>query len=448
MRHLLTLLFLCVAFQATARAAAPAAARPEFTALDSALERLSTGGEFSGAVVIRGPEGVRFAKGYGLADPFSGRPFQPTTLVDSASLAKPMTAAAVLTLAREGRIDLDAAVVSYVAEFPHAGTTVRQLLTHSAGLPDLGELEPLANKTNADMLTEIGRRHLPPAFAPGTAFSYCNSCYNSLAVLLERVTGEPYLQFLRDRVRLPPSADVRPRELAGWRGRAIGFRRAAGGRLERADSFEGEAFYGSANISISAVALAEWGAQWWKLLRPNRGLVTSPADIGRGRSGLTLGNWYCAADRTRCHYLGHHEGFHHMLYWDAKRRMSIAMVTNNALAPDRQQWLQRAIVAFATGQIGVGTREISVRLPHIVASAGSYRTFSGELINVERSTGDVLRLTRHGVAYDVYPIGNGIGYMPGLDTYVTASLTGHLHLLSLYESQEAVASPLGHQRPL
>jgi CubicO group peptidase (beta-lactamase class C family) len=438
-RCLLNLLILVAAFPA------PAAARQEWIALDTALERLRNNGSFSGAVVIRAANGISFAKGYGFADPFSARAFEPATRVDSASLAKPMTAAAVLWLAQKRRIDLDAPMVRYVAEFPHRATTVRQLLTHSAGLPDLNQLEPLANKTNADMLTEIGRRNLPPAFTPGSAFSYCNSCYNGLALLIERVTGQPYLQFLQAVIGLPAGADLRPSALAQWTGRAIGFRRGPDGRVERADSFEGEVFYGSANLSIDALALAQWGTRWWTSLSPIRKRATEPVRIGSGRSGLTLGNWYCAPKGSRCHYLGHHEGFHHMLYWDAEMRLSIAMVTNNALAPDLQQHLQRAIVAFANGRRVAGSAELAARLPHIQAKAGSYRTSEGEVIKVGGGPGPLLRLTRRGVTYDLYPVGNGIGYAPGLDTYVTGSATEGLNMLSLYESREAV--PLGASRP-
>ena len=112
--------------------------------MPQALERLARDGELSGAVVIRGSDGVRFAGGYGPADPFTDRRFTPETPVDSASLAKPVTAAAVLMLARNGRVDLDAPVRRYLPSYPHEQATVRQLLAHSAGLPVEQMLEPLA----------------------------------------------------------------------------------------------------------------------------------------------------------------------------------------------------------------------------------------------------------------------------------------------------------------
>jgi CubicO group peptidase (beta-lactamase class C family) len=287
------------------------------------------------------------------------------------------------------------------------------------------------------MLGEIGRRDLPPRFRPGSAFSYCNSCYNSLALLIERVTGLPYLQFLQRKIGLPISAALRPGALEDWTGRAVGFRRGLDGDAERADSFEGEVFYGSANLSIDALALAEWGTRWWTSLSPIRTSATRAAQIGTGRSGLTLGNWYCAPSGKRCHYLGHHQGYHHMVYWDAERQLSIAMVTNNSLAPDLQQPLQRAIVAFANGNPASGMAELAARPARLRAMPGSYRTSGGEAVAVEAASGPLLRLTRRGVAYTVFPVGGGIGYAPGLDAYVTGTSTGGLSMLSLYERGEA-----------
>src|SRR5262245_15374751 len=107
-----------------------AAATREPPSLHDALEQLVRDGRFSGAVVIRDARGVRFAQGYGLADPFSGRRFTPDTPVDSASLSKPVTAAGVLLLANAGKLDLDALVRRYLPGYPHEQTTVRHLLSH------------------------------------------------------------------------------------------------------------------------------------------------------------------------------------------------------------------------------------------------------------------------------------------------------------------------------
>ena len=98
--------------------AAPAGAVGSPADLHQALRQLAREGKFSGAVVIRGEEGVRFARGYGFADPFLSRRYTPDTPADSGSAPKPMTAAAVLMLASEGTVDLDSPVVITLPNIP------------------------------------------------------------------------------------------------------------------------------------------------------------------------------------------------------------------------------------------------------------------------------------------------------------------------------------------
>jgi CubicO group peptidase (beta-lactamase class C family) len=409
--------------------------------LHQALNDLARQGQFSGAVVVRGLEGVRFARGYGAADPFTGRAFTPDTRVDSGSIAKPVTAAAVLLLAREGKVDLEAPVRRYLAEYPHTETTVRHLLAHSAGLTQEESPEGLAGKTNAALLLEAQGR--PPLFQPGTAFTYCNLCYSTLALLIERVSGAHYLEFVQRRALLPAGVRLRPPRLADWKGRGIGHRRTTDGKLERFDSWEGEAFYGAANFSLSAAQLAQWGAEWWNSpLAAIRAEATAPALIAGKSSGLSWGNWYCAPERHRCHYLGHHEGFHHMLYWDVARRVSVAMVTNNAVTSAFHQSLQRALVAFAENRPAAARREIQRRLPEREAPMGEFRLRTGERLAV-RKAGSRASVERRGLSYPAYPTGSTVRYVPGLDGYVAGDEVGRLHWISLYDA--FVGQPRRHK---
>ncbi|HVL29317.1 MAG TPA: hypothetical protein VM326_01200, partial [Sphingomicrobium sp.] len=245
----------------------------------------------------------------------------------------------------------------------------------------------------------------------------------------------------RDMAGLPSAVALRPARLADWHGRAIGYRLAAAGRFERFDSWEGERFYGPANLSISARQLAEWGSRWRQPpLTRIRAAATEPAVIGGQRSGLTLGNWYCTTDARRCHYLGHHEGFHHMLYWDADRKLSIAMVSNNSLAPALQQRLQRALVAAAEGRSAVARKELASPMGDREAAPGRYRLPDGESLSVVRAGGGVT-VTRRGIAYPAYRVGEGIRYLPGLDIYIAGRADRSLHWLGLYEDQVAEGAP-------
>ena len=421
---------LAVAVLALAAGNAAAARGP--AGLDEALAELAREGRFSGAVVIRDSRGVRFARGYGPADPFSGRAFTADTPVDSASLAKPVTAATVLSLAADGRIHLDSPVRRYLPSYPHGQATVRHLLAHSGGLAFDDSPEALAGKTNAALLDEA-RQQSGPLFQPGSAFSYCNLCTVALALLVERVTGRHYVYAARAQARLPLAVTIRPPRLADWRGRAIGYRRKSDSAPERFDSWEGEQFYGPGNLSVSARQLADWGAEWWRPdLSRIRDQATQPATIAARPSGLSWGNWYCAKSRKRCHYVGHHEGFHHLLYWDSGRRISIAMVSNNALAPSLQQRLQRALVAFAENRIADARHELRRPLASGPVPLGRFDLPGGEAVAV-RAENDIVHVSWRGLDYRAFGIGDGIRYAPGLDIYLSGAANGGLHWLGLYE---------------
>jgi len=423
-----------LAFLAAVTVANPAAAAREPAGLHQSLNQLSREGKFSGAVVIRGDEGVRFTRGYGFADPFSGRRYTPDTPADSGSVPKPMTAAAVLMLARDRTIDLDAPVRRYLIEYPHAATTVRHLLAHSAGLAMKETPETVSSKSNSALIVEAGKGSPQPSFPPGSAFEYCNLCTIALATLIERVTGRHYLEVIRDRLGVPDDVTLRPQRLADWNGRAIGYRRGRDGKLERFDSWEGEAFYGAANLSISASQLARWGAEWRKLpLASLRADATAPAMIAGKRSGLTIGNWYCAKSGRRCHYGGHHEGFHHVYYWDVDRRISLALMTNNTLEVALQQRLVRSLVAFAEGRAADARRELASPLPDVPVASGTYLLPTGESVAVTRAEQRVGAVERGGISYPAYRIGQGVRYVPGLDVFLSGAPDGGMHWLSLYE---------------
>ena len=426
-----------IAFAAAVLIASAAEGAREPVGLHQALKRLTHEHRFSGAVVVSGPEGVRFARGYGLADPFTKRAFTPDTPVDGGSLAKPVTAAAVLLLSRGKKIRLDVPVRRYIAEYPHPQTTVAQLLAHSGGLPDYDYFRPFEGKTTSAMLRELGARRRAPDFAPGTQFAYCNLCYDTLALLIERVSEQSYQQFI-DRQLFGPagikSSKLRPLRLSDWHGRAIGFRRTVEGKTEPHDSWEGEAFYGGGNIAFTAKDLARWAASWnSQRLAPIRALAARPAIIAGNLSGLSWGNWYCNRRGTRCHYPGHHEGFHSYSYWDSDRRIAGAMVSNNTLSPTLQQRLQRALVAFADGRAASAERELAKPVPARSAAAGVY-AMPGASPAIIRSAGPTeMTVERHGIVYAAVPTGTVVRYVPGLDAYIASTANGQLRWLTLYE---------------
>ena len=146
------------------------------------------------------------SRAFGMADLEHGIANRPDTIIEAGSVSKQFTAAAVLLLAQQGKLSLDDAVRKYIPEVPDYGTpiTIRQLLSHTSGLRDWGSVSGIAGwprttrtYTHAHVLDIISRQK-SLNYPPGTAYSYTNSGYNLLAVLVSRVSGKSFADFTRE----------------------------------------------------------------------------------------------------------------------------------------------------------------------------------------------------------------------------------------------------------
>jgi CubicO group peptidase (beta-lactamase class C family) len=183
--------------------------------IDSLMTDLRDRGNFSGAVVVHRGDEIVYERGFGFANNAEQVPFTPDTPANGASLAKTLTAAALLMLEAEDRIGLDDPVSRYLPGFPYPAVTVRHLLTHSSGLrtsppgePPVGET--ITNELELEILAEVAPRL---SFDPGSGFQYSNLAYDLAAMVIERVTGSSYASFLDERIFEPvgmDSAFIRP----------------------------------------------------------------------------------------------------------------------------------------------------------------------------------------------------------------------------------------------
>lgn len=154
---------------------------------------------------------VRYAKGYGLADLRRRKPVTADTSFLIASISKMFTAIGTMLLVQDGKVNLDEAVGTYVADLPPAWrpVTVRQLLAHTSGInnftahdtPPCGPIKDQASYKQEDVIAEVSC--LPLDFAPGTDWSYSDTGYFVLGLLIEHVSGLKYDTFLRRRIFVP-----------------------------------------------------------------------------------------------------------------------------------------------------------------------------------------------------------------------------------------------------
>jgi CubicO group peptidase (beta-lactamase class C family) len=176
-----------------------------FSAFNTHTPGCSVGVAQNGSVVLKA--------GYGMADVERNVPITPDTIFESGSVAKQFTAAAVLLLAQQGKISLDDPMRKYLPELADYGSplTIRHVLSHVSGLR---EWRPIATfgglpedtyvYSNQDILQLASRQHALN-FEPGTFYSYTNTGFNIVPILIERVlgNGESFQTFTRESIFAP-----------------------------------------------------------------------------------------------------------------------------------------------------------------------------------------------------------------------------------------------------
>lgn len=176
--------------------------------IDGYLATLAQQGSFSGAALIAYQGRTLLSRGYGLANREQGIPATTTTRFRLASVSKPLTAIGVLRLAAAGRLSLDASICDYLALCPLAWAPVRviDLLGHTSGLPNYTDFAEFVNQEQQPATPEqvVARfRDLPLGFAPGSVYHYTNSNFVLLGMIIERVSGQSYPEFMRQELFAP-----------------------------------------------------------------------------------------------------------------------------------------------------------------------------------------------------------------------------------------------------
>jgi CubicO group peptidase (beta-lactamase class C family) len=160
--------------------------------------------------IARGGETL-LERGYGMADLAGNRPITPATILESGSVAKQFTATAILLLAADGKLALDDDARRYLPELPNYGRTitVRHLLTHTSGLREWSNLVAWQGwergtrvHTNPDMVRLIAAQQTLN-YPVGDHYSYTNSGFLLLHAIVERVSGQSFARFTRERIFVP-----------------------------------------------------------------------------------------------------------------------------------------------------------------------------------------------------------------------------------------------------
>jgi CubicO group peptidase (beta-lactamase class C family) len=206
-RFLALILVISSFSQATAQSPKPAL-KDNAAAIDELLKKTFNPGEPGAAVIVVKDGRVVLRKGYGMANMELGVQIEPDMIFRLGSITKQFTAVAILMLAEQGKLSISDEITKHLPDYPTQGhkITIEHLLTHTSGIKSytsLPEWRPLWRKDVSlkEMIDMF--KDKPMEFAPGERYKYNNSGYVLLGAIIEKVSGQPYQDFIEKNIFAP-----------------------------------------------------------------------------------------------------------------------------------------------------------------------------------------------------------------------------------------------------
>ncbi len=171
--------------------------------LEEIFQKLRNTYGFNGVVLISEKNHVIYKKAFGYADLQKHDSLQLNSQFQLASVSKQFTSMAIMMLKERGYLNYDDKVTRFYPDFPYEKVTIRQLLTHRAGLPDyrwfIDTLWTDKNKpiSNQDMMRLFAKHKPDPYFSTGSHHAYSNTGYAILAAIVEKISGVSFSQFMQ-----------------------------------------------------------------------------------------------------------------------------------------------------------------------------------------------------------------------------------------------------------
>ena len=356
---------------------------------------------FSGSILVARDGQPIISKGYGMANYELDVPNTPQTVFRLGSLTKQFTATAVMMLQERGKLSVSDSICKHLSDCPAAWqpVTIRHLLTHTSGIPNYTAL-PDHGKTISLPVTHaslIARfKDKPLEFAPSEKFKYGNSGYYLLGVIIERASGKPYEDFLRDNIFKPLGMTQTGYDSS----RSIIKNRAAGyevsdGSLVNAPYIDMSIPFAAGALYSSVEDLLRWDqALYTEKLFARKSLDEIFTPFRERFPGTSYGyGWEIAKqfDRQALQHNGEINGFSTFIARFPADRMTVIVLGNNAVANGRGIANDLSAIAFgAPYKIPQERKAIALDSRILEKYVGQYQPASGSVITITNENGKLM----------------------------------------------------------
>ncbi|WP_075341836.1 serine hydrolase domain-containing protein [Tenacibaculum agarivorans] len=171
---------------------------------DEWLAKLQEDNKFNGAVLLIKNDEVLLKKTYGYTNYTRNERLTNQSSFRLASVSKQFTAVGIMLLKEQEKLDFDDSIVKYLPELPYQNVTIRNLLTHTSGIPDIymgfpsKYEEEIGNVLTISKTEELlAKESLPLVNSPNEVYTYNNTCYVLLARIIEKVSGKSFEEFMQ-----------------------------------------------------------------------------------------------------------------------------------------------------------------------------------------------------------------------------------------------------------
>jgi CubicO group peptidase (beta-lactamase class C family) len=302
--------------------------------IDSILNKAFNDKALNGTILVAKEGKILYEKSFGYADFEKKTPLSKKTQFQIASVSKQFTAFGIMVLKRQGKLNYDDKIVTFIPDFPYPNITLRHLMQHTSGLPEFWNgirpnLDTSRSNGNKDVIDYLIKNKLPLRFESGEKWEYSDIGYDILATIIERVSGKNYQKFMKKYV-------FRPANMGNTEGvlvtdiRRIKAKNLARGYIQ--DSIKGNQlahevrnfvfylgdFYGDGSVISTVADLKKWDDAWQHFMKQDathfgeayRPMIRKDGSVLEMQKGVSYGFGWSLRDEPPMGKIYAHNGGH------------------------------------------------------------------------------------------------------------------------------------------